>query len=348
MRNTLLKNKVKQLMLEYVKQQINIEINDTQFSLNIDDANIVHIKLYFNVGEFSQKLKKYIEQNLDEEFSVLIEQAIRAHKIENLVQGKPNIKNIIAISSAKGGVGKSTLALNIAVAMQQLGAKVGIVDADIHGPSQPTMQGVSNHDLQDRTSGLHPVSKYNIESASISYFMTNDDPVVWRGPMVSRALEQLIHDIKWGELDYLFIDMPPGTGDLPLTLVKKLPLTAALVITTPQDIAYIDAKKSAEMFIKTKIPLLGVVENMSSFSCEYCGRESKIFGEGGGLKLANEVSLPLMAKVPLTIEIRECSDIGIPVAIKSHDIAHIYQKISLQIGSQLSLRELDFMRNSSS
>lgn len=337
---------IKNIITEFFQDKADLSFASNLVVVSIDkDKSIINVVVNFFIGDYANQLKEKIESSTSFPYKIIITQRALAHKITNMVQGKSNIKNIVAISSAKGGVGKSTLTLNTALAMAQLGAKVGILDADIHGPSQPTMQGIKKEDVSQRDSGIDPVKKNGIESASISYFMTKDDPVVWRGPMVSRALEQLVHDIKWGDLDYLFIDMPPGTGDIALTLVKKLPLTASLIVTTPQDIACIDAKKSIDMYAKTNIPLLGVVENMSGYTCEHCGHLNNIFGHGGGDRLSQLSKINFLAKVPLLSKIRICADEGVPVVLDNPDIADIYKNISFKIGWQLALRELDNMRN---
>ena len=343
----MLKDTIATLVSQYFSNEFNVVLKSEDLQVVILDAEkLIKITSNFPFIDHDVKINEILKSSIPHDYKIEFSHHILAHKNHNLVQGKSNIKNIVAIASAKGGVGKSTLTLNIAYAMQKLGANVGILDADIHGPSQPTMLGITKADIEGRDHGLNPVIKNGIQSASISYFMTKDDPVVWRGPMVSRALEQMVHDIKWQNLDYLFIDMPPGTGDLPLTLVKKLPLTAAVIVTTPQDIACIDAKKSAQMFQKTNIPLLGTIENMSGFQCSSCGSVTDIFGVGGGKSLADSENMNLLAKVPLHIDIRTCADQGVPLADNNTELAEIYKNISFQIALQLSLRERDFVRNS--
>ncbi|MEE3002902.1 MAG: Mrp/NBP35 family ATP-binding protein [Pseudomonadota bacterium] len=349
----LLRNIVNIALLNFFKENFAQELHIENEKIKVVEANnsaTVTISLKFNLGDYTDKLKTFIvdsikKNNIAKMVQVDINTAVNSHKLENHVQGKPTIKNIIAISSAKGGVGKSTMTANLALAMHNLGAKVGLIDADIHGPSQPMMLGVTPNDLKKRKDGLSPVNKHGIDTASISYFMTKDDPIVWRGPMVSRALEQLINDLSWPELDYVFIDMPPGTGDIALTLVKKLPLTAAVIVTTPQDVACLDAKKSLQMYAKTNTPVLGIIENMSYHICENCGEQSNIFGEGGGNDLANFGKVPFLGQVPLQRIIREAADVGRPIFLDNEELKAIYEKISLRIAMQLSLRPLDYMRN---
>ena len=342
---------INKIILKFFISKFDLEIDENYYKCEITDVdNIITAVIDFNfaLGDVQNELEQYIENAIatseNNKIIVKINSNIIAHKTENMVQGKNSIKNIIAISSGKGGVGKSTVALNLALSLQQLGARVGLLDADIHGPSQPTMLGVTQDDLKARASGLHPVKKLDLETASISYFMTKDDPVIWRGPMVSRALEQLVHDISWGELDFLLVDMPPGTGDVALTLVKKIPVVAAVIITTPQDIAYIDAEKSAQMYAKTKVPVLGVIENMSGYVCSSCGQIENIFGEQGGAKLAACQQVPLLGKVPLLAEIRVGSDNGSPAVSTNKALADIYAGIGIKIGAQLSLRPQDYVR----
>ncbi len=229
-----------------------------------------------------------------------------------------SIKQIIAVASGKGGVGKSTVSVNLALALHALGYKVGLLDADIYGPSQALMLGgrdVRAESLDGKT--VQPVMKHGIASMSIAYLMPEDKaPAIWRGPMVSGALQQLIRDTQWGDLDYLIIDLPPGTGDIQLTMAQKIPVTGAVVVTTPQDVALIDARKAIEMLRKVNIPVLGVIENMSIHACEQCGHETHIFGNEGGVGLAKEYDVELLGQIPLARAIREQVDQGIPPVVK--------------------------------
>lgn len=235
-----------------------------------------------------------------------------------------SIKQIIAVASGKGGVGKSTVSVNLALALRALGYKVGLLDADIYGPSQALMLGgrdVRAESLDGKT--VQPVMKHGIASMSIAYLMPEDKaPAIWRGPMVSGALQQLIRDTQWGELDYLIIDLPPGTGDIQLTMAQKIPVTGAVVVTTPQDVALIDARKAIEMLRKVNIPVLGVIENMSTHICEKCGHESHIFGNEGGAELAKEYQSDLLGQIPLARAIREQVDQGIPPVVNDPNGAY--------------------------
>jgi len=224
------------------------------------------------------------------------------------------IKHIIAIASGKGGVGKSTVAVNLALALAQTGARVGILDADIYGPSQPAMLGAMERPVLEGKTFL-PIQRYGIQAMSIGYLTDESAPVIWRGPMVSMAMQQMLRDTQWGELDYLVVDLPPGTGDIQLTLSQKIPLRGAIVVTTPQDLALLDVRKACEMFKKLNVPILGIVENMSIYTCPHCGQQSQIFGSGGGQQLAKEYDLEVLASLPLDIRIREMTDSGCPPVV---------------------------------
>lgn len=337
-------------VLSYLQRAVDTGIEPQHYQFCMTGNTSARLTLRYHTGVqnsvVADGLQTYLRQVMGiPDMAVECATQVMPHQISNHVQGKAGIKNIIAISSGKGGVGKSTVTTNVAMALQQLGAKVGIIDADIHGPSQPTMLGVTNADLAARTSGLAPVDAHGVYSASIRYFMTTADPVMWRGPMVSRALEQMVHDITWPALDYLLIDMPPGTGDIALTLVKKLPVTAALVVTTPQIVACLDAQKAAQMFLHVKMPILGIVENMASYQCPHCATESKVFGQGGGQQLAQELSLPMLAQMPLLSTIQEGADEGIPGVLSDRKAYDAYRALAIKIGQQLALRPLDSMRS---
>lgn len=256
------------------------------------------------------------------------------------MQKLPNIKNIIAIASGKGGVGKSTTAVNLALALAQEGFQTGILDADIYGPSQPTMLGISSKPtINDQ--GMLPQKNHGIQSMSIGYLIDTTTPMIWRGPMVSTALLQLLHDTQWENLDYLIIDLPPGTGDIQLTLSQKIPVTAAIIVTTPQDLALLDARRAYEMFKKVNVPVLGVIENMSTHICSHCGHEESIFGEGGGKKLAEQYGLDFLGALPLDRQIREQTDQGNPTVIADPDSpnAICYREIARHIATQISLQK---------
>lgn len=249
------------------------------------------------------------------------------------------VKHIIAIASGKGGVGKSTTAVNLALALaEKEDVKVGILDADIYGPNQPQMLGVSEKPTSKDGKTLEPVYAHGIQSMSIGYLIDINTPMIWRGPMATGALQQLLNDTHWDNLDYLVVDLPPGTGDIQLTLTQKIPLSGAVIITTPQDIALLDVRKAIGMFNKVKVPLLGVVENMCTYVCRQCGHEEPIFGEGGGERIAKECHINLLGTLPLDVRIRKQADSGKPIflAEPQSPIADIYRKIANKIADQLS------------
>ncbi len=249
------------------------------------------------------------------------------------------IKNIIAISSGKGGVGKSTLSTNLAVALGQNKLKVGLLDADIYGPSQPKLMGINKKPVLNSQNKIEPIEAFNVKSMSIGFMIDEEKPIIWRGPMIQNALSQLIKDVNWGNLDLLIVDMPPGTGDTHLTITQKLKLDGAIIISTPQDIALIDAIKGLNMYKKVNIPILGIIENMSNYTCPNCGHEEYIFGKEGALKLAKEMNVELLAQIPLSYDIRKYSDEGYPIVAKkpNSDISKIYKELALKIMQSIKL-----------
>lgn len=229
------------------------------------------------------------------------------------------VKNILAIASGKGGVGKSTVSANVAAALRKAGARVGLLDADIYGPSIPTLLNLGNHQLSGENDRILPATADGIKVVSMGFLLEEDSPVIWRGPMLMKALEQFLHGTKWGELDYLVIDLPPGTGDVPLSLVQMTPVAGAIVVTTPQDLALIDVKKAVRMFEKVGVPILGVIENMSYFVCPHCDGRSEIFGHGGAAEACRTMGLRFLGEVPLQTTVREASDAGIPIVSQAPD-----------------------------
>lgn len=249
-----------------------------------------------------------------------------------------NVKHIIAVASGKGGVGKSTTAVNLALALTVEGASVGLLDADIYGPSQPQMLGVGQQEPKIvNNQFMLPIESHGVKSNSMGYLVTEKTPMVWRGPMVSSAFQQLVNQTQWGELDYLIIDMPPGTGDIQLTLSQSVPASGAVIVTTPQDIALLDAKKGVEMFRKVNVPVLGVVENMATHICSQCGHEEHIFGEGGGERIATQYNCPLLGSLPLNLSIREQADGGKPsvIADPESQVSQIYRSIARRMAAEL-------------
>jgi ATP-binding protein involved in chromosome partitioning len=253
-------------------------------------------------------------------------------------------RTIIAVASGKGGVGKSTCAANLALALSAEGAAVGMLDADIYGPSQPRMLGITGKPESHDGKRLEPMVNYGIQSMSAGYLVDEETPMIWRGPMVTQALEQLLRETNWRDLDYLIVDMPPGTGDIQLTLSQKVPVSGAVIITTPQDIALLDARKGLKMFEKVSVPVLGVVENMSTHVCSQCGHEEHVFGEGGGQRMADQFNIDLLGSLPLDIRIREQTDGGKPTVIADPEgaLAESYRRIARRIAAKLSLQAQDY------
>ena len=261
---------------------------------------------------------------------VNIGQKIISHAVQRGVKLMPSVKNIIAVASGKGGVGKSTTAVNLALALASEGAQVGILDADIYGPSQPTMLGIGGRPESKDGKTLEPLEAFGIQAMSIGFLIDTETPMVWRGPMVTQALEQLLRDTNWRELDYLIIDLPPGTGDIQLTLAQKVPVTGAVIVTTPQDIALLDARKGLKMFEKVGVPIVGIVENMAVHICSNCGHVEHIFGQGGGEQMCRDYNVPFLGALPLDIKIREQVDSGRPSVVADPDgkVADIYRAIA--------------------
>jgi ATP-binding protein involved in chromosome partitioning len=270
--------------------------------------------------------------------SANVTMAIVAHSVQRGVKLLPNVKNIIAVSSGKGGVGKSTTAVNLALALMSEGANVGILDADIYGPSQPTMLGIRGRPETIVENTLEPLKGHGLQVMSIGFLIDEDNPMVWRGPMATSAMEQLLQQTNWQNLDYLIVDMPPGTGDIQLTLSQKVPVTGAIVVTTPQDIALLDAKKGLKMFEKVGIPILGIVENMSIYVCPNCNHQEHIFGQGGGQKMCDQYGVDFLGSLPLNLSIREQADSGKPTVAADPDgaISAIYKTIARKIAIQVA------------
>jgi ATP-binding protein involved in chromosome partitioning len=270
-------------------------------------------------------------------------QQIVAHSVQRGVKLLPSVKNIIAVASGKGGVGKSTTAVNLALALAAEGASVGMLDADIYGPSQPMMLGIQGRPESKDGKTLEPMEGHGIQASSIGFMIDVDTPMVWRGPMVTQALEQLLRDTNWRELDYLIVDMPPGTGDIHLTLAQKIPVTGAVIVTTPQDIALLDARKGLKMFEKVGIPILGVVENMAIHVCTNCGHKEHVFGQGGGERMAKEYDIEYLGGLPLSMGIRMQADSGKPTVVSEPDgeIAQIYKAIARKVAIKVAERAKD-------
>ncbi|WP_315128476.1 iron-sulfur cluster carrier protein ApbC [Comamonas antarctica] len=276
--------------------------------------------------------------------SVGISSKVVAHAVQRGVELLPQVKNIVAISSGKGGVGKSTTAANLALALAAEGARVGLLDADIYGPSQPMMMGLTGKPESTDGKTMEPLQNYGVQVMSIGFLVNQDEAMIWRGPMATQALEQMLRQTNWKDLDYLLVDMPPGTGDIQLTLAQRVPMTGAIVVTTPQDIALIDARKGIKMFEKVGVPILGLVENMAAHVCTQCGHVEHIFGAEGGRKMAAEYGIDYLGALPLSLQIREQADSGKPtvVAEPGSEAAQIYQHVARDMAVKIALKAKDF------
>lgn len=318
--------------------------------IEIEDSRVrVKVALGYPAASFHAELKRLIEEKLRSEagateVSVDVVTEIVSHAVQKNLKPMPGVKNIIAVASGKGGVGKSTIAVNLALALAAEGARVGILDADIYGPSQPLMLGLSGRPQTEGGNKLIPMVAYGVQSMSIGYLVDEDAPMIWRGPMVTGALQQLLKDTKWDNLDYLIVDLPPGTGDTQLTLAQQIPVSGAIIVTTPQDIALLDAQRGLKMFEKVGVPVLGIVENMSVHICSNCGHAEPIFGEGGGEKMARKYGVELLGSLPLDISIRTNADSGHPTVVAEPDSkpAQIYKDVARKMAARLALKAKDY------
>jgi ATP-binding protein involved in chromosome partitioning len=317
------------------KSAKNIRIEEGNVSLDIELGYPAKTQLEPIRRLVAGKLKGLSGANA---VTVNVSSAIVSHSVQRGVKLVPGVKNIIAVASGKGGVGKSTTAVNLALGLAAEGASVGVLDADIYGPSQPMMLGIAGRPESKDGKTLEPMMGHGIQAISIGFLIDIDTPMVWRGPMVTQALEQLLKDTHWRDVDYLIVDMPPGTGDIQLTLAQKVPVTGAVIVTTPQDIALIDARKGLKMFEKVGIPILGIVENMSTHICSNCGHEEHIFGQGGAERMSKDYGTELLGSLPLDINIREQADSGKPTVVADPDgrVAEIYRTIARRVAVKIA------------
>ena len=319
----------------------NIKIVDNHVSLDIALGYPAKTMLESIREQISAALKSIAGVNT---VTVNVFSKIIPHSVQRGVKLIPGVKNIIAVASGKGGVGKSATAVNLALALAAEGANVGILDADIYGPSQPQMLGLTGHPESPDGKTIEPMMAHGIQAMSIGLLIDAETPMVWRGPMVTQALQQLLNDTRWHDLDYLVIDLPPGTGDIQLTLAQRVPVTGAVIVTTPQDIALLDARKGLKMFEKVGVPILGIVENMSMHICSKCGHTEHIFGTGGGEKMCADYNVELLGALPLDIRIREHSDAGRPsiVAEPNGAIADAYRMIARRVAAKIANLNKDY------
>jgi ATP-binding protein involved in chromosome partitioning len=317
-----------------------------------EDLVSVELVLGFPCADYTAELQAALEKHLapllgDARLALTLRSQITAHAVQRTLKPLANVKNVVAVASGKGGVGKSTTAANLALAWAQQGAKVGLLDADIYGPSQPLMMGLTGA-KPTTTDGKHlaPLRAHGVEVMSIGFMIDQEQPMAWRGPMVTQALTQLLGDTTWGDLDYLVVDMPPGTGDIQLTLAQRVPVSGAVIVTTPQDIALLDARKGLKMFEKVEVRVLGIVENMSIHVCSNCGHAEHIFGSGGGARMAAQYGVQLLGELPLDIRIRENADGGAPtvVAEPGSERARAYLLMARRTAARLATLNKDYSR----
>lgn len=348
--NAALEAAVAQYIDPYLQQNL-VELKALK-NLSISGANVLaEIELPYACSGLHGAIREIITTHMEdiegvEQVEVRVTSKVIAHEVQNNLKSMSNVKNIIAVASGKGGVGKSTNAVNLALAMAAEGARVGILDADIYGPSVGMMLGVADgtrpETFEDKA--FLPIEAHGIQAMSMAFLVTEETPVVWRGPMVSGALQQLLTQTKWDDLDYLFIDMPPGTGDIQLTLSQKVPVTGAVIVTTPQDVALMDCKKGIEMFRKVNIPVFGVIENMSVHICSNCGHHEHLFGEDGGKRIAEAYDTTVLGEMPLHQTIREHIDQGRPTVVAEPDseVTLIYRDIARKIGAQIATKAKNY------
>jgi len=358
--NTLFGNGISQELQEKLTQKFKTVVDPTS-KQDLDSLTAVsdlqikkdNLSLTISMPYPCKSLWPSIEQNLIHELTQLAEinqvtinfqTKVVSHDAQKGVSPMPNIKNIIAIASGKGGVGKSTTSVNIALALQQEGATVGLLDADIYGPSIPTMLNVKDKPQSNDGKSMQPLEAYGLQVMSIGALIEEDSPMIWRGPIVTQTLTQLLKETNWHELDYLVIDLPPGTGDVQLTLSQQIPVTGAVIVTTPQQVSLIDAKKGLKMFEKVEIPVLGIIENMSTHVCSNCGHEEAIFGAHGGENMAKEYQVDFLGTLPLDKRIREEADAGKPTvtAEPQSEIAQKYRHMSHKISAQIGIKKRNY------
>lgn len=335
------REKVLEVLKEVVDPWMQVDYVTTRMAKVNDAGDEVLIEVGYPAVRELEAIKDRVSKALSSasiDVKLEVTQKIVAHAVQRTLKVLPNVKNIIAVSSGKGGVGKSTVAANLALALAREGAKVGVLDADIYGPSQPMMLGAMGRPMTNDGQKMNPIESLGLEINSIGFLVDPDEPMIWRGPLVAQALTQLLTLTNWHDLDYLVIDMPPGTGDIQLTLSQTVPVTGAVVVTTPQDIALLDAKKGLKMFEKVNVPILGIVENMSLFVCPNCGHVEHVFGEGGAKRMSETYQVPVLGQLPLDAKIREQADGGMPTVAADPEgmVAGIYREIALKAAAGIA------------
>jgi ATP-binding protein involved in chromosome partitioning len=341
------RDQVESALRAYIDPYLDEDLVSTRCvrDIAIEDGKVtVTVEMGFPIEGYRNRLTEALRSRVSalsgvEEVTLNLGWKATAHAVQKGLKPFEKVRNIIAVASGKGGVGKSTTAVNLALALAAEGASVGILDADIYGPSQPRMLGVGSQRPESKDGrSLEPVVAHGVQSMSIGFLVEEDTPMIWRGPMVTQALEQLLNDTNWRDLDYLIVDMPPGTGDTQLTLSQKVPVSGAVIVTTPQDIALLDARKGLKMFEKVEVPVLGVIENMSIHICSQCGHEEHIFGEGGGQRMSEDHGVDFLGALPLDIRIRSEADAGAPTVATEPEsrISEIYREIARRMAASLA------------
>lgn len=353
--------KIKTVLSEYIEPSLGVDLFESRVvkEIDLEDQNLVKVQLVFGfpIAHYQQQLIHSLNNFIEEKLHLAeagwkinweISSQIQPHAIKAGLKRLKSIKNVIAVASGKGGVGKSTVALNVALALQKEGAKVGLLDADIYGPSQACLLGVTKPTPSKDGKHFEPTEAYGLQTISMAYLIPQEEtPMVWRGPMIGRALEQLFFDTNWSELDYLIIDLPPGTGDVALTMIQKVPVTGVIMVTTPQKLAVLDVKKALTMFAKVNIPVIGVVENMAAHVCPSCGHSSPIFGEKGGEVLAKQYEVPLLGRLTLDPMLCESSEESVPwmaheeAEYLQHPNTQAFYDIARVASAKLSLTKID-------
>ena len=348
-------SKLQQHLAQFTVPQTQRPLGDAGSTFEVEDAADglkVAVHLGFPAASSAAVLEAALREHcaslaIEDALQFVVEWSVEAHAVQHALKPLPGVSNVIAVASGKGGVGKSTVAVNLGLALAREGARVGLLDADIYGPSQPRMLGLAGRQAESRDGKfLEPLEAHGVKAMSIGFLIEEHQPMAWRGPMVTSALNQMLTQTRWGELDYLLVDMPPGTGDIQLTLAQRVPVSGAVIVTTPQDIALADARKGLEMFRKVNVPVLGVIENMSLHICSQCGHEEHIFGERGGLELAGEYEVPLLGALPLERRIREETDGGAPTVVSAPEspTARLFRDVALRTAGELAAAGKDYSR----
>ncbi len=339
-------DRVRQILDRVIDPHTGAGLGPAVRAVGVDGARVsVDLQLGYPAAGAREALARAAREALEADAAidsavVSITSRIHAHQVQGKLAPQAGVKNIIAVASGKGGVGKSTVAANLALALAAEGARVGVLDADIYGPSQPRMLGVEGRPDSPDGKSIVPKTAHGLQMMSIGLLVEEETPMIWRGPMVTQAMTQLLNDTRWDALDYLIVDLPPGTGDIQLTLAQKVPVAGAVIVTTPQDIALLDARKALKMFEKVEVPVLGIVENMATHVCSSCGHEEHVFGEGGAARMSEQYDVPVLGSLPLDIRIREQADGGTPTvaAMPDSDLAARYRAIARNAAGRLSLR----------